>query len=653
MNSKQNPMSEEELKMYFELSGHALRLLHDGDYESAIKLYEKLTNKMAFLPNYLYLSRSYVQAGRISDAIRTLEAALELQPDAEEVSKELRSLRERAYELLIKYAVFKIQGGEGASWCKRFLDENSDLANSNLFEILSANAIHNAQIPNSRIVSALVIIVKVLSDKLREPAIQACATELEGIDAYVSGDYKQAFNLLRRARELISETCEREKLVSCLNHLGMAATRVGSYAEAVAAYNEAITYYDSVNNKLQTTRTLENLANLYLQQSDHANALKLASQIEEGYAELGDKRMSVKAMSLRGKCLAAMRQLREALHVLEEAVDRGRAVWLNDPIFLGDTLLSKSYVLADMNRLKESQEAQREAEEIYRVAELTLPDRTTDGTMEAKLNDFEESVKVTCRKIQEFEQSGMLVDAAREKMNLSYLYTNQLVTITSTGFDPERDDILRVGMLMPESRRLIEEAISVFTEHNAIGYLIRARKHRAIMMIAEAKMTKNEKQVENALEELDTLLGLVQGSDEKGVLSSLTQNKAQILIDLGRLDEAGECLEQFDLDELGAGDDDVLLYTCQTLARLYIKKGDIIAAKRMFLRAVDFYESIEDRVGDPELTVSWSKGEAKAFDESIDFFMDQGEASTAYELVQRAKARIYQKALSAREHNSD
>ena len=92
MTDHTRDLPEDELREFFALSGRGLRHLHDGEYESAISIYEQLNRIMFFPTNYLFLARAYASTGRVCDALRTLEAVLEREPQLEEVSQELSGI---------------------------------------------------------------------------------------------------------------------------------------------------------------------------------------------------------------------------------------------------------------------------------------------------------------------------------------------------------------------------------------------------------------------------------------------------------------------------------------------------------------------------------------------------------------------------------
>jgi tetratricopeptide (TPR) repeat protein len=485
-----------------------------------------------------------------------------------------------------------------------------------------------------------------VAESLGGPTAQALAKEIEGVGAYVSGDCPRALALLREACSLATAASLDSDVASCLNHLGLVADAAGEYAEAAGAYAQALRYYEASGHQASAARVMENLASVYLHQGDYARAEALAGRAEQEYVRLGEEGMALKAMSLRGKCLAQWGRHNDALRVLDEAVDRGREAWSQTPLVLADALLSKSYVLLDLNRLKESEEARVEAQRMYQAHGAVLPDRGSDAGLEDKLNDFSVAVESTVRRIDELQGAGMLVEAAREKMNLSHLYTHRLSAITSAGADADPGDVEHAAGLVPEALDLLEEATAVFAEHGALGLLLRARKSRAVLAAAVGQATGDADALEEVLRELSELLRVAEDRGEAALAISLRQNAAQLMAQFGRVAEAAECIGNVDLDGVEPGEEDLVLHTCLTLAHLSAQAGDTDSARRMFLQAIRAYETQEERVGDPDYAVSWGKGAAhRVFDEAIEYLVAIGDVAGAYELVDRAKARVFQKAL--------
>jgi len=644
----------EKLMEFAGKSGQALRLLHDGMYEEAIKIYEQLNGIFLTPPNLLFLSRAYVGAGRIVDGILSLEKCVEMEPKNSEYAEELAKLKNNGRVLIVKYGVRNLLHGAPESLCESLLQVNQDLVDEDMVMLIYANALAQMDIAKADVVQALHSILKQIA--ARYPIncrIFGMMADIEGGLEYLKGNNIAAYDLLQVAEQNLVQLGDTALTMSVRNRLGLAALHLGRHKEAIDTFTSVCEYLNKTGESRNSALVLENLADAYRRNGDFVEALESAEKAERQYSNLGMMDYALKARSLQAKSLADMGNTHQALDIIEEVITKGYDIWKDKPTHLADSLITKSYLLEDMQRYAEATRASLEAEAIYQemgVGDEILPThKHSDVGIRAAIHDFSGAEQELLDLIQRFDKSGMVLDAAREKMNLAKLYVDEGVAYSQPG-GGFGNDSRRARIMMSnytQAGSLLRECIETFTRTNNTPLVIRARKQLVGLLATQLHTERNILGLDSNYSEREQMISaeyddLIELAQRVGFqIASLQQNKAVFLIQIGRPDQAIPVLQTASVIAKREDDLACLLYIQKTLGEAYELLGNRLLALDAYQVCISLYEKLEARVEGEKFLIEWSKDVATFFDPVVKVQIELGRYREAYETVMAAKGRNY------------
>ncbi len=117
----------------------------------------------------------------------------------------------------------------------------------------------------------------------------AAALNLQGVAAWMQGDYATATEHLARTMTLQEELGDKHGMARTLNNIGSIYKDQGDYAKAIDTYGRSLKIYEEARDKPGTALPLGNIASVYEKQGDYSRAIDYMTRSLAILQEAGDK----------------------------------------------------------------------------------------------------------------------------------------------------------------------------------------------------------------------------------------------------------------------------------------------------------------------------------------------------------------------------
>ncbi len=142
---------------------------------------------------------------------------------------------------------------------------------------------------------------------------------LAQVYAYL-GNYEQAIDLYKKAREIYREIKAPIGEGVVLNNIGNVYVRNGQYPQAIDTYQQALAIHRTIGDRAGEANTLNNIGSAYRQLKQTQNAVELYGKALTIYRQVGNRAGEATALSNLGQVYAQQQQYSEAERRLREAV---------------------------------------------------------------------------------------------------------------------------------------------------------------------------------------------------------------------------------------------------------------------------------------------------------------------------------------------
>ncbi|WP_420119933.1 tetratricopeptide repeat protein [Nakamurella sp.] len=610
---------------------------HERFLQAAMAFEEALT--MLDLPvSRLYLARSYSGAGRFQEALATLD---QLKDDPPEAADEFARLSAEVRGRFVKSAVRHSLAGSPPT-VGQLIDWNPAIIDDQLAADLHATAVHYADRSDPEIGDAIDTLLSALQAYTSNPLWEAIRLEATGIRDVSSRRSQRALEALYAAHAVYHELGISAYIASIANHLGLAHSDRGEFAEAAAAFNESIVLY-RVLDLAMAGRVLENHAASMLKQHRVDEALAIAAEAVAILDQLDRPAQADKARLVVAHAMNEAGDWDEALSMIDEVLTRSRSSWAaDDPDALISALTSRGYILESAGMIED---AERSLSEAATVRTTTKTAQGSTATVErfgiaSRINFWDEAVQEELRALAAHEDAGNNFDVARNKLNLAKLFMNRMAALPFSGDEAESAGLRRADELV-QALTLLREAIPVFARANTTHHL-----HDARQSLATLRWLFGD--VEGAADSLRGVIVDAVNAGDFGIAGSASQNLARTCLELGRPDEARQAIAYGRQYAIRAKDATLVWHLDWIEAQLLRLVGNIDGAQSMYLSLVERHIENERKVGSAELVVGWSRDKTLIFDEAVEFFLLTNQAGPAYAIVLAAKARTLVSAITIR-----
>ena len=638
------------LKEAMGASGRALALLHSaqsmsGDTHSAHQQFLEAATAfeealmMLDLPvNRLFLARSYAGAGRFQEALAILD---QLGSNPPEAADEFAALSSQARSRIVKGAVRHVLAGSPPT-VGELIDWNPALLDDQLAADLHATALHYANRSDPEIGKAIDRLLAALRAATSNPVWEGIRLEAIGVRDVFSHRSRKALESLCAADAIYRALGIAAYLASIANHLGLAHSDLGEFAQAAAAFNESVALYRTLD--LATVgRVLENHAASLLNQHRFDDALGAADEAVAILEQLNRPAQADKARLVVARAMSEAGDWDQALSLIDEILSRSRSSWAtDDPDTLISALTTRGYILEAAGLIANAERSLSEA-----VAARTTT-KTAQGSalaierfgIASRTNFWEEAVQEELRVLAAHEDAGHDFDAARTKLNLAKLFMNRLVALPFSGDGTEWAAPARADELV-HAVTLLREVIPVFTKANSARYLHEARKLLSTLqwIFGDAP---------GAVISMRSVIDDAVDAGHFGLAGSASQNLARMCLDLGQPDEARAAVVDGRQYAARAKDASLVWHLDWIEAQILRRAGDIEGASSTYLSLIQRHVENENKVGSADLVLAWSRDKTFVFDEAVEFFLETNQAGPAYAIVLAAKARTHVAAVMSR-----
>jgi tetratricopeptide (TPR) repeat protein len=471
-------------------SARALALLHtaqsmSGDTSSAHQrfleaatAFEEALTMLDLPANRLFLARSYAGAGRFQEALATLDL---LGGDPPEAADEFAMLSSEARGRIVKGAVrHKLEGSPPT--VGELIDWNPALIDDQLAADLHATALHYADHSDQEIGDAIDGLLAALWAATSNPLWEGIRLEAIGVRGVSLRRSRKAIESLYAADAIYRELGIAAYLASIANHLGLAHSDRGEFAEAATAFNESVALYRALDLAM-AGRVLENHAASLLKQHRIDDALAAADEAVAILDQLDHPAQADKTRLVVAHAMSEVGDWDLALSLIDEILSRSRSSWAtDDPDALISALTTRGYILEAAGLIGEAERSLSEA------AAARPSTKTAQGStwkierfgIAARTNSWDEAVQEELRALAAHEDAGHDFDAARSKLNLAKLFMNRMAALPFSGDGAESAGQRRADELT-QAVALLREIIPVFTNANTTRYLHEARRSLATL----------------------------------------------------------------------------------------------------------------------------------------------------------------------------
>lgn len=630
-------------------SARALGLLHTaqsipGDPSSvhqrfleAATAFEAALALLELPANRLFLARCYAGASRFQEALATLS---QLGDDPPGAADEFAKLSAEARGRLIKGAVRHQLSGTPPT-AEELIAWNRDLLDRRLAADLHATALHYADRPDQEIAEALDGLLIALQEATSNPLWEAIRLEAIGVHDISSRRSQKALASLHAAKRIYRELEIAEYHASIANHLALAHSDRGEFAESAAAFNESVALYRDLD--LATGgRVLENFAASLMKQHRFEEAHGAADEAVEMLDQAGRPGDADKARLVVAHAMSEAGDWDKALSLIDEILARRRSSWAADsPDTLTSALTTRGYILEAAGLIGE---AERSLDEAASVQSTT---RTAQGTtwrversgIASRTNSWDGAVQEELRALAAHEDAGHDFDAARNKLNLAKLFMHRMAALPYSGDESESTGPQR-GADLIQAATLLREAVEVFSRANAPRYLHQARQSQATLQWLFGD-------TDGAVANMRSVIADAVTAEDFNLAGSVSQNLARAYFDLGRTDDVRAAVSDGRRYATRAKDAGLVWHLDWIEARLLREAGDIEDAGAMYLSLIQRHVENERGVGSADLVLAWSRDKTFVFDEAVEYFLETNQAGPAYAIVLAAKGRTHVAAMTS------
>lgn len=631
------------LKEGLRASARALALLHtaqsiSGDANSmhqrfleAATAFEEALAALELPANRFFLARCYAGASRFQEALTTLS---QLGDDPPEAADELAKLSAEARERIIKGAVRHNLSGTLPT-PEELIDWNRNLIDDRLAADIHETAIYYADRSDQEIGNAVGGLLSTLREATSNPLWEAIRLEAIGVRDISSGRSQRALVSLRAAEAIYRDLGIAEYNASIANHLGLAHSDRGQFAESTAAFSESVALYRDLDLAM-AARVLENYAASLMKQKRFEAARGAAEEAVVILDQAGRSAQADKARLVVAHAMSEAGDWDEALSLIDEVLSRSRSSWVAYDI---DTLVSaltrRGYILEAAGLIGE---AERSLDEAASVQSTT---RTAQGAtwrversgIASQTNSWDIAVQEELRALAAHEDAGNEFDAARNKLNLAKLFMNRMAALPFSSDESEAVWPERAADLV-QAATLLREIVPVFSKADVPRYLQEARRSQAMLQWMFGD-------VDGAVSNMRSVIQDAVTAGDFMLAGSVSQNLARVCFDLGLTDEVRAAVSEGRRYATRAKDASLVWHLDWIEARLLREAGDIEEAGAMYLSLIQRHVENEHRVGSAGLVLAWSRDKTFVFDDAVEHFLETNQAGPAYAIVLAAKGRTY------------
>ncbi|MBM3237703.1 tetratricopeptide repeat protein [Candidatus Poribacteria bacterium] len=263
-----------------------------GDYESALKQYEKSLKIKEELGNRAGVARSLHQIGMIhqdrgdyQEALKQYEKSLKIAEELGDRAGVARSLHQIGmiheargdYQEALKQYEISLKIAEE-------LGDRAGVARS-LHQI---GMIHEARGDYQEALKQYEISLKI-AEELGDRGVVALSLNQIGQVYYLRGDYESALQQYEISLKIAEELGDRAGVATSLHQIGMIHQDRGDYQEALKQYEISLKIAEELGNRANVARSLHQIGMIHQDRGDYQEALKqyeISLKIKE---ELGDR----------------------------------------------------------------------------------------------------------------------------------------------------------------------------------------------------------------------------------------------------------------------------------------------------------------------------------------------------------------------------
>jgi signal transduction histidine kinase len=180
-----------------------------------------------------------------------------------------------------------------------------------------------------------------------------------------------------KALKEFQTTQDKEKIVGCLNNLGILYKRQGNYAKALDLQLEGLSIRKQLGNQREICQAYNNLGNLYLTIRDTAQAIQSYMNGKEIAEKLNDSIANIYIGLNLGRMMAGQKQYEKAKSILQEVLKLSQEK---------RSIIGK---VSSMNLLSYIEQANKNDEGAFRLADEALQISLKYDYMQGLINSYE------------------------------------------------------------------------------------------------------------------------------------------------------------------------------------------------------------------------------------------------------------------------
>ncbi|MBE9117251.1 tetratricopeptide repeat protein [Lusitaniella coriacea LEGE 07157] len=483
------------------------------------------------------------------------------------------------------------------------------------------------------------------------------ATTLNGIGLVYNTieQPQQALGYFNQALIVVRQVGEQVWEADTLNNLGGVYQTIGQPQQALGYFNQALSIYKAVDNRSGEATTLNNIGGVYQTIEQPQQALNYYNKALPILRQVRDRSGEATTLNNIGVVYQAIGQPQQALNYYKQALPIRREV--RNRTGEADTLNNMGVVYQAIGQPQQALDYFNQALPIYRE----VGNRAGEAT---SFNNMGEVYRVIGQPQQALGYYTQALPILREVENrrgeaatlnnLALIYQaigqpQQALDYFNQALPIYREVGNRAGEAtsfnnMGEVYRVIgqpQQALDYYTQALTIFRQVGARTREAASLNNTGAIYADLGQPQQALNYYNQALNISkQAGIRLGEAASLN-NIGEVYQVIGQPQQALDYYTQALTISRQVGERGREATALNNIGFLYENQGNTTQAIDFYQRSIEGTESIQSEIQIEELKSSFASGQINTYDRLINLLWNQGDFETAFNYVERAKARAF------------
>lgn len=461
--------------------------------------------------------------------------------------------------------------------------------------------------------------LEAMSEMISGDEYKALAFWVSGIADLTEGKLEKAIKDLDEAAALFRKIKQHHNAAQTQVSKLIALAMLGRYDEAIATGKNALKIFEKAGDALAAGKIEMNLSNIFSRREQHAQAEKFCLKARGRFRAIGEKQWQTMAENGLANTYAEINDFQKAETFYAQALDSARLAKMfvteaEIEASMGNLALFRGRY-ADALRLLELSRQKYETLEMPHqsaIAELEIADIYAELNLASEAFEIYEKVSGTLKKLK------LRGEEARARANFASVAARL-------------ENINLAQKELKKSVRLYE------LEKNPNGV--------AAVKLTQANLELAQNKFENAAQTVSETEKVLSASENLRQKLTLEFLKAETAAKLGKTKQAEKLFTETFSRANKQEQKNLAQISLNALGKLFLGSGDAKRAESHFKKAVEIIENLRSPLASEEFRMAFLSDKLAPFENLAKIYLERKNFKSAFEIVERARARSLADAL--------